>query len=98
MARYTLTPAAKADLRNIRIYLTERAGPETADRFIAEIEGKCALLAKMPGLGAERPEYDPEVRAHPHEKYVIFYFHRPFGATIARVYHSSRDPGGVFKP
>ena len=98
MAYFILLPAAKADLRNIRTYLKKHAGPETARHFLDGIEGTFEELAKRPQMGRPRPEYDPDARSFPYEKYAIFYFPELSGAIIARVYHPSRDPGGVFEP
>lgn len=95
MAYFTLTPAAEADYREIRAFLTTEAGPETAERILSEIDDAFQRIADLPKIGRARPELDPEVRSIPHDEYVIFYFPRSFGATIARIHHSSRDPDQV---
>ena len=95
MAYFVHTIEARRDLANIRAFLTEEAGPETAGRILSEIEDACQRIADFPNIGKERPELDPELRSIPHDEYVIFYFPRSFGATIARIHHSSRDPDQV---
>ena len=47
MAYFTLTPAAKADYRAIRAFLTEEAGPETAERFLSELEAAFERIAEL---------------------------------------------------
>ncbi len=96
MAYFTLTPAAKADYRELRAFLTEEAGPVTAAQILGELEAACQRIAELPMIGRERPEYDPDVRSIPfRDDHLIFYFPRPFGATIARVYHTARHPDDV---
>ncbi len=96
MAYFTFTPAAAADYREIRAFLTEEAGSETAERILSEIDDACQRIADLPKIGRARPELDPEIRSIPFDDdYVIFYFPRSFGATIARIHHSSRDPDQV---
>ena len=84
MAYFTFTPTAEADYREIRAFLTAEAGPETAERILGEIDDVCQRAADFPNIGKARPEVDPDLRSIPHDEYVIFYFPRSFGATIAR--------------
>ena len=96
MAYFTFAPAAANDYREIRAFLTEEAGPETAERILGGIDDACQRIADLPRIGRARPELDPEIRSIPYDDdYVIFYFPRSFGATIARIYHTSRDPDRV---
>ena len=48
--RYDLTPAAKADLREIWLYTAEQWGEQQADRYLQELEECCERLVDHPML------------------------------------------------
>ena len=48
---YTLHPQAEGDLDEAAEYLSKRASPRTASRFLAEFERVVALIVEPPGIG-----------------------------------------------
>jgi toxin ParE1/3/4 len=55
MARYRLTPLAKADLADIRDYI-RRDNPRAARKIVLELRARCQTLAERPGIGTVREE------------------------------------------
>jgi len=88
-------PAARADLHEIWDYIAEDA-IEAAARFVALVEGKCALLAGSPDIGRARDELAPGLRSFPVGKYVIFYRRAKGGLEIVRVLSGWRDIPALF--
>jgi len=54
-------------------------------------------LAKSPHMGRNRSRLAPELRSHPHGRYVIFYRVIDGGIEIVRVLHASRDIFAQFR-
>lgn len=70
--RYTISPTAIQDLKDILNYFFERnidAGEAFADAF----ERKCRNIANFPNLGRSYAELSPSLRGIPLDGYVIFY-------------------------
>lgn len=97
MATVTRTPEARADLVEILLDLRGR-NPLFADRFEADLEQKCELLAQFPLMGRSRDELAPSLRSILVKPYVVFY--RPLpddqGVVIIRVLHGHRDLPAFF--
>ena len=48
---YTLHPQAEGDLDEAAEYLSKRASPRSASRFLAEFERAVSLIVEHPGIG-----------------------------------------------
>jgi toxin ParE1/3/4 len=93
--QYRLRPKAGDDIAEIFRTIDED-NPQTADRFIAELEKTLQLLALMPGLGTVRRLRGrlKGLRSWPLTTvgpYVVFYLPRSGGIEVVRVIHGARD-------
>jgi toxin ParE1/3/4 len=97
MPRVIQRAAARNDLLNHFVYLAEKAGLDTADRFLASAELTFNDLAERPMLGTALISQRSEIaglrkwRVRDFEDVLIFYKPRPDGVSIVRVIHGSRD-------
>ena len=92
------TPQFRRDLSNAWLYIAERS-VERADAFVEAVGETIELLIASPGIGRPRPEFDePGIRSfRTAARYVIYYVPQEDGGIeLLRLYHSSRDPNGVF--
>lgn len=96
MAQVLFTPLASEDLRDIWIYLVEKAGSETANKFLSEVKKKCESVSKFPEMGRVRHEYLLNLRSFPFSNYIIFYLPLEDGIEVLRIIHSSRDVQQIF--
>ena len=89
--------AARRDLVEHFVYLAENAGPDTAERFLANVETSFNDLASQPMLGAPLTSQHPALaslrkwRIKDFDNHLIFYLPRPDGVSIVRVLHAARD-------
>ena len=65
MLHYRITDEARADLDAIWLYVAERGGIETADRFIDAIIERFPLLASTPAMGFAREDFAPGLHSFP---------------------------------
>ncbi|HYL27650.1 MAG TPA: type II toxin-antitoxin system RelE/ParE family toxin [Candidatus Nitrosotalea sp.] len=83
---------ARDDLRQIRAYYAERAGPEVA---IQLVDGICEtfemLIRRHPTAGRRRPELGLEIRSVPIIPYVVFYGVDAGRVHVIRILHGHRD-------
>jgi toxin ParE1/3/4 len=97
MASITIKAAARSDLVAHFVYLAENAGPDIADRFLANAESSFNELANQPLIGAPVPLRDPRLadmrkwRVLNFDKFLIFYVPRDDAVSIIRVLHSAQD-------
>jgi toxin ParE1/3/4 len=91
MSRCRITRPAQADLREIRAYIAEHAGPRAAARWIEKLRVRCHSLADAPGTGRARDELAPGLRSVPVGNYLIFFRQVSGGVDIVHVYHGARD-------
>ena len=70
---YRLTPRALADLDDIWRHSAETWSVAQADRQVDALAAVFALIAAMPGLARERPDFRPPVRIHAHEGHLVIY-------------------------
>ncbi len=91
MKRYSLTPAAKADLIEISEYIRFDS-PGAARRVLAEIRRSMRRLAEMPRIGHTRKDLtDKPVRFWPIYSYLIVYRPETRPLQVIRVLHGARD-------
>jgi toxin ParE1/3/4 len=96
MARVEFAPAAAADLNEIGEYVAadNRAA---AAKLIARFKEQAASLARSPGIGRPRPEFQPRLRSFPVSRYVLFYRPVEGGIEVVRVLHGMRDIDRIFE-
>ncbi len=83
-------PEARRDLQNIGDYIA-RDDREAARRFVKSLREKCALLARNPHIGRERPDLRPGLRSFPVQSYIILYRVLDQSVEIVNVVHGSRN-------
>ncbi len=92
MTRYTLSPEAQQDLRDIREYLHREAGLAIARYVLREIAHAMRFLSFMPGAGHLRQDpTDEPVKFWQVFSYLIVYDPLMRAIGIARILYSSRD-------
>ena len=90
MARVSRTPAAKRDVAEIWSYIARDNEP-AATRLIGEFDQALELLARFPGAGRSREEWQPNLRSFLVRDYLLFYRRVSTGIQLVRVLHGSRD-------
>lgn len=91
MKRYNLSDEAKADLADIKAYLTKESGAPIARYVLKRIKEEMDFLSGTPGAGHLREDItDAALKFWPVFSYLIIYKAniRPIG--IARIVHGSR--------
>ncbi|HEY7426665.1 MAG TPA: type II toxin-antitoxin system RelE/ParE family toxin [Gemmataceae bacterium] len=89
MPQVNRTDQAELDLIDILVHLG-RHSSAAADRFAAEFERKCELLAQFPALGEARDDLKPGVRSLVVGNYVLIYRPRNGGIEVLRVFRGGR--------
>jgi toxin ParE1/3/4 len=95
MPGFVLSQEADEDLDDIHDFIA-RDDPEQAVRFLLKILELLSLLANNPAMGSSRQDIQKEMRAFPHDSYVIYYIPDEVGVEIIRVLHSARDTAVIF--
>jgi plasmid stabilization system protein ParE len=67
-------PGVAADLDEIADWITAYAGPDAAERRLAEIEATLASLREMPHKGSLRDDIAPDLRAIPAGRRAVIVF------------------------
>jgi toxin ParE1/3/4 len=93
VARYRLTPIARADLFDIAVFTAQQWGPAKRKTYIKALTQCFDLIAAQPRMGRERPEIGTDVRSLGFKSHVIFYRKVGAHAEILRVLHGARDMG-----
>lgn len=88
---YRLTPRALADLEEIWQYSAETWSIAQADQHVDGLAQIFAMVAAMPGLARERPEFIPPARIHAHEGHLVVYRVVEGQAVILRLLGARQD-------
>jgi toxin ParE1/3/4 len=97
MPRVFKRTAARQDLVECYLYLAENASLNIADRFLKNAEASFAHLAEQPFIGSPLTLRNPKLadirkwRVKEFDDFLIFYFPRNDGVSIARVLHAAQD-------
>lgn len=97
------TDTAKADLREIALYIAEQAkDKELATRFINKLREQCKILETVPECGAlpkDRILISNGYRFLVHDNYLIFYYYSQAENTvyITAIFNARRDYMRVMK-
>lgn len=88
---YRLTPRALADLDDIWRHSAETWFAAQADRQVDALAAVFELIATLPGLARERPEFTPPVRIHVHEGHPVIYRVAEAQLVILRLFGARQD-------
>ncbi len=82
---------ARADLRAIRDYLLEHAGPRPAERVRLHLKARMALLSQSPNIGTQTSI--PQIRILPPTRYPyrIYYTVVADAVIILHIRHTARQ-------
>lgn len=97
MAQVRLTPAARADLRQLRDWLIVAARRDRARGFVERLLAHCRRLAATPAAARSRPDYGEGVRSTVVAPYVIIYEPKGYGMRVLRIIHGNRDIDRVWR-
>ena len=92
MKPFTLTVAAKSDLRDIALFTQRRWGTEQRNIYLKQFDDSFWLLAENPDIGKTCDEIRTGYRKFPQGSHVIFY--QQTGnqqINIIRILHKSMD-------
>lgn len=93
MIKVQLSPAARADLVEIRHYSIDQFDAATADAYFLGFDAAFDLLSEHPQEGAATPHYGKAYRCLVHQRHRIFYTVEAGSVLIVRVLHHARDVG-----
>jgi toxin ParE1/3/4 len=96
MPQVLRTNQAEEDLVDILAHLGQYS-PKAAERFAAEVERTCRVLAQSPGIGRSREELAPGLRSIPAGKYLLFYKPIDDGIELVRVVYGPRHLPSLFR-
>jgi toxin ParE1/3/4 len=86
-----LTPAARRDLVEIRIYSREQFGSNVADQYFRGFNQAFARLRAFPEVGVEQTGYREPFRSLLCGKHQLFYTFDGDLVLIARIIHVARN-------
>jgi toxin ParE1/3/4 len=85
------SPRSVADLQEILEYVGKQ-NPQASVRLINRLEETCKGLSTMPGVGTQREDLAPGLRALSQGSYVIYFVRQTNDLIrIVRVLHGARD-------
>lgn len=97
MAELDLSPAARADLLEIRVYSVDKFGVEVADSYFLGFDAAFVLLREHPMAGVARLELGKGIRCLIHRQHRIFYYIDKDTVVIVRIVHHARDARRALK-
>ena len=89
MARIIRTKLARADLRDIWLYIAQDS-IDAADRFLDRLDRTIRLIAERPALGEPQDRIKQGLRRFVVGRYLIFYESIAGGIRVVRVLHGAR--------
>lgn len=92
MKPFSLTVAAKTDLRDIALFTQRRWGKEQRNIYLKQFDDSFWLLAENPDIGKPCAEIREGYRKFPQGSHVIFYLQTDTQyIRIIRILHKSMD-------
>lgn len=92
MKPFTLTVAAKTDLREIALFTQRRWGKEQRNAYLKQFDDSFWLLGEKPDIGRACDEIRAGYRKFPQGSHVIFYQQTGnLQIRIIRILHKSMD-------
>jgi toxin ParE1/3/4 len=89
--RLVISDTARSDIRDVIVYLAERAGVEVAERFLQRIDAELFTLANLGHSGISREWVSSGLRMHVFGDYCIYFRVIDDETRIIRFLHGSRD-------
>jgi toxin ParE1/3/4 len=86
-----VSPAARADLQEIRDYSLGQFSTEIADAYFLGFDDAFDLLARHPQAGPEKSDLGRGIRCLVHRRHRIFYRCEPNRVIIVRIIHHARN-------
>ncbi|MDP4024071.1 type II toxin-antitoxin system RelE/ParE family toxin [Methylobacterium sp. NEAU 140] len=98
MRRAVFLAAARADLVDILVHITESSGSIATGRAdVEELRAQCHKLAGLPGtLGRARPELRPDVRSFPYRHHILYFRYVGGAFEVVNILHARRDVADLF--
>ena len=91
MARYSLTPAAQADLAEIWDYTVKHWGEAQAERYTRDIQAACEGLSAGTSVGLSAEDIRPGYRKIAVGSHIMYYRERSGAFEIIRILHRRMD-------
>jgi len=97
MPKYILTPAAKADIREIWSYTNDKWGNPKADGYTKRLHLCFKKLAETPKIGRLCDDIRLGYRNYPEGKHIVFYSEGQECIKIVRILHQRMKPKRYLK-
>jgi len=97
MADLDLSPAARADMLDIRVYSVDQFGVDVADGYFLGFDAVFALLREHPLAGSVRNDLGAGIRCLIHRRHRIFYYVQDDTVVIVRIVHHAMNARRVMK-
>ncbi|NLW06092.1 MAG: type II toxin-antitoxin system RelE/ParE family toxin [Pseudomonadaceae bacterium] len=91
MSLFSVSRAARADLKNIAAYTQKTWDAEQRKAYIKDLDLTFLFLAENPMSGTPCDYIISGLRKHSHESHTIFYENRDDSIFIIRILHKSMD-------
>jgi toxin ParE1/3/4 len=91
VARLRLAPAAREDLRDIRIYSKAAFGAKVARDYLEGLRAVFALLRDRPLAGMAEDDLGEGIRGFAYRSHRLYYRVALDGVLIVRILHHARD-------
>ena len=91
MPRARIAPAARDDLRDIRIYSKSAFGAVTARAYMLGLRDVLALTAAQPLIGIAEHDLGAEMRSFAYRSHRIYFRLDQTGILVVRILHHARD-------
>ncbi len=91
MAGFKLTPAAKADLKEIARYTQRKWGRKKRNHYLSALDDRFVWLAEDPQFGKSRDEIKAGYRSYPEGQHVIFYRELKGDIEVLGILHQNMD-------
>jgi toxin ParE1/3/4 len=88
---FDISPQARADLVDIRLWSIEQFGGDVADKYFLGFDHAFDLLVDHPQVGPSRPELGTNIRCLTHRQHRIFYSFDGQLVLIIRIVHHAMD-------
>lgn len=96
MKRYILSPDAREDIREIKIYLKREAGKSVADSILSRIKDAIIFLSNSPDAGHQREDLtQASVKFWSVYSYMIVYDPNTRPIEIVRILHGSCELNSI---
>ena len=91
MSSFSLTNAARADLKSIAVYTQKTWGASQRKSYIKDLDMTFNFLSENPLSGSPCDYITPGLRRHNHKSHTIFYEADKKSINIIRILHKSMD-------